>query len=290
MSLSRAYNPNLAKSVWWNLLLLTIGAFLTTLAVSTATPHGFLSGGVMGSAMLVWYASHSMTAFTWYLILSVPIFVFGWFYVGRVFLLYTAYGSVCTFIFGNFMNFTIPIDTPLYAAVLAGAFNGAAGGIMLRTRGCGGGTDVIAVALKERWNVAVGQFSFGFNALLFAIAAFYIKLDMVIVSTIMVFITSATLEYVLGMFNQRKMVIVISEHGEEISEAIIISEKFGATMMRGKGSYSGHDKEILLTVTNNIALKRLENLVFSIDEHALFIVANTFYVSGGQFLRKVYGK
>ena len=33
-------------------------------------------------------------------------------------------------------------------------------------------------------------------------------------------------------------------------------------------------------------LKRLENLVFSIDRNALFIVENTFYVSGGQFARR----
>ena len=64
-----------------------------------------------------------------------------------------------------------------------------------------------------------------------------------------------------------------------------MTERFGATLMRGKGAYSGSDREILLTVTNNVALKRLENLVFSIDPRALFIVENTFYVSGGQFAR-----
>lgn len=57
-------------------------------------------------------------------------------------------------------------------------------------------------------------------------------------------------------------------------------------MLRGKGAYSGSDREILLTVTNNVSLKRLENLVYAIDSHALFIVENTFYVSGGQFARR----
>jgi uncharacterized membrane-anchored protein YitT (DUF2179 family) len=41
-------------------------------------------------------------------------------------------------------------------------------------------------------------------------------------------------------------------------------------------------------VTNNIALKRLEHLVFSLDEQALFIVENTSYVSGAQFNRRRY--
>lgn len=33
-------------------------------------------------------------------------------------------------------------------------------------------------------------------------------------------------------------------------------------------------------------LRRLENLVFAIDDKALFIVENTFYVSGTRYPRK----
>ena len=110
-------------------------------------------------------------------------------------------------------------------------------------------------------------------------------LDLIVASMLMMFISANTLEYVLGLFNRRKLVMIISDHGDEISEAILVTERFGATLMRGKGAYSGSDREILLTVTNNVALKRLENLVFSIDPRALFIVENTFYVSGGQFAR-----
>ena len=78
----------------------------------------------------------------------------------------------------------------------------------------------------------------------------------------------------------------IAEKGEEVSEAILASERCGVTLIRGKGAYAGGDREILLTVTNNVALKRLENLVFMVDPKALFVVENTFYVSGGQFSRR----
>lgn len=289
MALTKTYNPRLAEAVWWNLLLLTIGGFLLATGVqAVAAPHGFLTGGILGAALLVWYATDMLTVSWWYLLLCIPICIWGWFCVGRRFLLYTAYGTLCTSLFGMVINFHFPVENPFYAAVLAGVLNGTASGIMLRTLGCSGGTDIIAVALKERWNISIGKFSFAFNAALFALASFTISLDMIIVSTIMVFIASNTLDYVLTAFNQRKMVFIISDHGEEICEAIIASEGYGATLLRGKGGYSGTDREILLTVTNNVALKRLENLVFSIDRSALYIVENTFYVSGGQFARKTY--
>jgi uncharacterized membrane-anchored protein YitT (DUF2179 family) len=46
---------------------------------------------------------------------------------------------------------------------------------------------------------------------------------------------------------------------------------------------------VLMVVTNNIQLKRLEEIIFTIDPHALFIVENTFNVIGSTFSRrKIY--
>ena len=281
-----SYNKALAESVVWNLLWLTLGSVLMAICIqSVAAPHGFLSGGVMGVALLVGYWTDTLTPLVWYSVLCVPVYVLGWFWVGKRFLLYTAYGTLCTTLCSFLITFTIPIESEVYATVVGGVLHGAACGIMLRTMGSSGGTDVVAVLLKERWSVPIGQFNFMFNCLLFLTAASRMHLDLIVASMLMMFISANTLEYVLGLFNRRKLVMIISDHGEEISEAILVTERFGATLVRGKGAYSGSDREILLTVTNNVALKRLENLVFSIDPRALFIVENTFYVSGGQFTR-----
>ena len=281
-----SYNKALAESVVWNLLWLTLGSVLMAICIqSVAAPHGFLSGGVMGVALLVGYWSDTLTPLVWYSVLCVPVYVLGWFCVGKRFLLYTAYGTLCTTLCSFLVTFTIPIESEVYSTVVGGVLHGAACGIMLRTMGSSGGTDVVAVLLKERWNVPIGQFNFMFNCLLFLTAASRMHLDLIVASMLMMFISAHTLEYVLGLFNRRKLVMIISDHGEEISEAILVTERFGATLVRGKGAYSGSDREILLTVTNNVALKRLENLVLSIDPRALFIVENTFYVSGGQFTR-----
>ena len=283
----QSYNKALAESVVWNLLWLTLGSVLMAICIqSVAAPHGFLSGGVMGVGLLVNYWTGTLTPLVWYSMLCVPVYALGWFCVGKRFLLYTAYGTLCTTLFSFFITFEISITNEVYATVVGGVLHGAACGIMLRTLGSSGGTDVVAVLLKERWNVPIGQFNFLFNSLLFLTAASHMALDLIVASMLMMFISASTLEYVLGLFNRRKLVMIISDHGEEISEAILVTERFGATLVRGKGAYSGSDREILLTVTNNVALKRLENLVFSIDPRALFIVENTFYVSGGQFARR----
>ncbi len=89
------YNHTLAESVWWNLLLLTLGSLLMTVCIqSVAAPHDFLAGGVMGVALLIAYWTDTLTPLLWYMLVCLPVYAGGWFFVGRRFLLYTAYGTL----------------------------------------------------------------------------------------------------------------------------------------------------------------------------------------------------
>ena len=279
----------LLQSVPWNLFLLTIGPlFFSVGAQSIAAPHGFLTGGLFGSGLLTWYATGLLTPALWYLLFNVPMFLLAWFHVGRSFFLYSLYGTIMTGIFGHLITFEIAISGDIQAAVAAGVLCGAGGGISLRSMGSGGGLDILGIILNRRFNIGVGRFGFSFNAILFLISLLTISVDLFVASIIQIFIATNAMEYVLRMFSQRKMVFIISERGEEISEAII-SEGFpGATVLRGKGGYSGSDREILMTVTNNLTLRGLEALVFAIDERALFVVENTFYVTGASFKRQIF--
>jgi uncharacterized membrane-anchored protein YitT (DUF2179 family) len=280
----------LSASILWNLLLLTLGAFFYAAgAQCIVAKQGFLTGGVYGTGLLIWYATQVLDPPTWYFLLNIPLFALAWFKVGRQFLLYTAYGVFMTSVFGDMISgYAIPIKNELYAAVAGGILCGTGGGLSLRSMGSSGGMDVVAIMLRERWNIAIGRFTLCFNATLFLAGVSFIALDQIMVSVIFVFIQSSVLEQVIGLFNQRKLVFIISDNGKAICEAIAKIERHGATLLSAQGAYSGLEREIVLTVTNNIALKRLEHLVFGMDEQALFIVENTSYVSGAQFARKLY--
>lgn len=283
----RRHRIRLALLPLWNLFLLTLGSAIFSLgAQGIAAHHGFLTGGVFGTGLLIWYAIGMYTPTIWYCLINIPLFLVSWFQVGKQFFIYSLYGTIATAVISGFIDFEIPIQDHFYAAVAAGVLCGAGTGLMLRTLGSGGGLDLVGVILNRKWNIGVGKFSFSYNAVLFLAAAMTIELDMIIVSFIQVFLASGTLDYVLRLGNGRKMVYIITEHGEEICEAIIAEGYGGATVLRGKGGYSGTDREIILTVTNNILLRRMENLVFDMDQNAMFIVENTFYVSGSRYPRK----
>ncbi|MDX2480343.1 MAG: DUF2179 domain-containing protein [Desulfuromusa sp.] len=65
--------------------------------------------------------------------------------------------------------------------------------------------------------------------------------------------------------------------------------KIGTTMLPAVGAYRKEPRTVLMVVINNIQLTQLEELVFTTDNHALFIVENTFNVLGSTFSRrKIY--
>ncbi len=135
----------------------------------------------------------------------------------------------------------------------------------------------------------MGRFFFMFNLTLFSFGLGFMKFDLVLYSLAMSFVTSQVMDYFLSMFNQRKMVLVISEESDRIAEAILHKLRRGATFLEGIGAYTGKRKKILLTVINNYQLKRMEEAVFTIDPDAFFITENTFNVLGKGFSRrKVY--
>jgi uncharacterized membrane-anchored protein YitT (DUF2179 family) len=105
----------------------------------------------------------------------------------------------------------------------------------------------------------------------------------------MVFVTGQIMDYVLSMFNQRKLVFIVSDHAQAISDAIIREANRGVTLLEGRGGYTGQPKQVVMTVVNNVQQKKLEELIFTLDPEAFVIFENTFNVIGKGFSRrKVY--
>ncbi|WP_432735758.1 YitT family protein [Maridesulfovibrio sp. FT414] len=283
-------NFDFTYSVWWNIFLITSGSAICAVAVkSLAVPHEFLSGGIFGLASLIYYKFNVLSPGWLYLLLNIPLFIFAWVKVSRRFFWYSLYATLTLTAAYELITIPMPVQNHTYAAVACGAMSGFGAGTVLRSLGSNGGLDVIAVYLFQRFNIGIGKVYIIFNAALFSFSLFELPLDIIIASLILVFISSTAVESTLSMFNQRKVVFIISNNIEMISHDILHELKQSATFIRGQGAYLREDKNILMTVVNNIQLKKLEEITFRHDESALFIVENTFSVIGSSFSRrKVY--
>lgn len=274
----------------WNLLLITVGSTLFSLgAKAIVVHHNFITGGIYGTGLLLYYKTQWLSPGTWFLVLNLPLFAVGWFFVSRRFFLYSLYAVIIITVSSELINFDFGIHEQIYAAVAGGIICGTGSGIVLRSLGSGGGLDIIGVILNQKFNMGFGKFFLIFNAVLFSFVITYYNADIFIASIILVFITSVSLEHILSLFNQRKVIFIVSDRNEEIAKVLVHDLHQGATFLKGRGVYSGRDKLLLMAITNNFQMKRVEEAVFNIDPQALFIVENSFNVIGSNFgERKVY--
>jgi len=280
----------LTFGVPWNLMLLTFGSFLIAFAVkSVAMPHGLLTGGMSGIALLCYYAFGGLSTGQWYLLLNLPVFVLGWVFVSKRFFFYSLYGMFAVSVFIDIISYTLPVTDVWLAVFTCGGILGAGVGVALRSLGSTGGADILAVICKEKFNMSMGSFEFWFNSIGFIGGFVFLDLHIVLYSIAMTFIIALAIEYVMGMFSERKMVIVISENHDAIRDAILNRLERGVTILKGSGGWTGDSKEVILTMVASIQLKRLEELVYEIDPDAFTIMGSGFHVLGQGFSsRKVY--
>jgi len=277
-------------TVPWNLLLLTAGALLVAFAVkSVAVPHGLLTGGVAGLALLCFYQLPALDAGVWFFLLNVPIMLLGLKMVSRRFVLYSLYGMAATSLFIDQVTYVLPVADPWLAVIACGVTLGAGIGVALRSLGSTGGADILAVIMRERYSIPVGQFEFLFNLIVFALGLAFLKLEVVLYSVAMNFLVSWVVDACLSLFSERRMALVISQHPEGIVQAVLHTLGRGATILDARGGWSGEERKVVLTMLNNLEMKRLEELIYNIDPDAFTIMGSGFHVLGQGFSkRKVY--
>ncbi|MBB1078223.1 YitT family protein, partial [Rhodoferax sp. 4810] len=236
-------NPTLA--VLWDLLLLTLGSIVYAIgAEAILVHHKFIIGGIYGTALLVYYKSNLFSPAIWYFLLNLPLLIVGWIFLSRRFFFYSLYG-VCTLtFFAEIITLDFAIQNQMYAAIAGGAICGVGSGINLRSRGSGGGLDIVAIILNQKFNFGVGKFFMLYNVALFTFVFSQYQPDIVIASIILTFVASITLDHVLSMFNQRKIVYILSNDQENLVDKITNETHQGVTLIEAKGAYSGKQKQM----------------------------------------------
>jgi uncharacterized membrane-anchored protein YitT (DUF2179 family) len=265
----------------WNLFLITFGSVLCACAINgILIPNRFLAGGVSGLSLFIFYLVPSVPVGVSNFLLNIPLFVVGWLFVGRRFFFYSLAGMVI-FSAALLIPFApFPIRDPLLTALTAGIISGIGSGVILKSLGSGGGLDILSVILFKRFSIRIGTTVMGFNCALMAACLFRFNLDTVLYALVYLFVTSQLVNMVVTGLNQRKAVMVMSRHWEEIAHEIMDTMQRGVTLVNGQGGYTGSELKILYSVITFPELSRFKELVRQHDPNAFVVVTETLEVMG----------
>jgi uncharacterized membrane-anchored protein YitT (DUF2179 family) len=270
------------KRIAINLFLLTAGNFIYAAGInSIIIPQHFLSGGVMGVALIAHYLIPVLNTGYAYFLLNIPLFLLGWLSISRRFILYSAYGMLSLSAITAFCSFgTIKIVNPILAAILGGIVCGAGGGIVLRSQGSAGGLDILSVYMNKKYGLRIGNTTTLVSAVVLCAGAIFLDFEAALYSLIYVFTSGKVVNAVLTGFNQRKSVFIISDCHHEIASLILSGLHRGVTYLEGSGGYSGQEKKVIFSIITMAELSKLKQMVFDVDPAAFVVVNDTLEVLG----------
>lgn len=277
--------PKLTVQTLLNIITVIIGCFIFAVGINAFMIPGNLGeGGVIGIALILFYAFELPTAITMFLINAV-LMVFGFKFLSRTAMYYTIFTiPLISLMLWLTESWIVPTDQILVQTVFGGFLVGIGIGLVLRVGATTAGTTILARMANKFFDVGVPFALLVFDVLIVLISLTVLTMEQVLLTIIALYIAMKTMDFIIEGMNPKKAVTIITERPEELGQLVNTQIKRGVTIMNGKGFYTKKDKDILYVVINRNQLTRLKRLIKREDENAFVVVHDVNSVLGNYFI------
>ena len=83
------------------------------------------------------------------------------------------------------------------------------------------------------------------------------------------------------------MTLIVTEHGEKLSAQIDEFAGRGSTILKGMGSYSKREKDVIMCACNNKQMYMIKKMVHKLDPQAFTIIMESNEVVGEGFKEEI---
>ncbi|MBP5574167.1 MAG: YitT family protein [Bacilli bacterium] len=291
-----------------------IFAFGFACFTTPAESNGFVlaTGGVSGVAQIISLivelitgsaAARSIIQSVGYTVLNIPLLIFSFFKISKKFTVFTFINVILSSVFiqvfaqtgvantvatCTFPDGSMPLNTIIVRVLLAGVCTGLASSLAYTIGISCGGIDIVSFYLGARKSTQVGRYGIIINAVIVLTYALLRCVDSeftlvyALYSAIFSVIYLMEVGIIIDIINLRnkKVSLQIITNKEHMPEIIIANFPHSATVVDGKGAYSGTSKTVFWMVVSSSEVKKVVNIAKKIDEH-VFITATP--------LKQVYG-
>ncbi|MHB1406224.1 MAG: YitT family protein [Desulfitobacteriaceae bacterium] len=278
------------KRVWRNIKkysFLLLGAAFASVGLEIfLVPNNIVDGGIIGISIILSYLTQTPLGI-FILILNLPFLIFGYYQIGKTFVLSTAF-AVCGLAIGVSVLHPVPGLTQdvLLAAVFGGIIVGIGVGLIIRYGGSLDGTEIVAIIFSKKSSFSVGEIVMFFNLFILSSAGFVFGWDKSMYSLIAYFIAFKVIDLTIEGLDESKAVMIVSDHPEKISERLMARLGRGVTRLEGKGCYSKEAKGALYSVVTRLEVAKLKSIIDETDPNAFVTITDVHDVMGGSFKKR----
>ena len=288
------------KETFKTYLLIVLGTFIMSVGfVVFISPLKLAPGGVYGIAIILHHVFNFPIGLSG-ICLDLPLLLIGTLWLGPKFGVKTLVGvitlpafiSMWEKIYG-YAPLIASASDPMVAdpsatfilALFGGVLIGLGLGLIFKTRATSGGTDIIAMIIgKYVKHIPLGTLLIIVDStiVLAALAAFK-DWTIPLYSWLIIYVTGIVMDKVIAGFHSNKVVLIVSDHYEEIRQHIFDELDRGGTYIHGEGMYNNDEKKIIFTSISRKQLPILVHFVHAIDPKAFVSILDASETLGDGF-------
>jgi uncharacterized membrane-anchored protein YitT (DUF2179 family) len=280
--------------VIYRLFFILLGASLAAFSIERLLiPNQMIDGGIIGVSLILDYLISDKWSFlnfaTLVILLNAPFMYFGYKQIGKTFMLSSIIGIIFLAVAERFFHHFAPLTKePILATVFGGLALGLGVGLVIRHGGSLDGTEILGILLTKKLPFSVGEFVMFINVFIFGWAAFVFGIEQAMYSVMTYYIAFKTIDTVIEGLDETRAALIVSDHYEEISDAILHRLGRGTTKLLGKGGYTDEQKEVIYAVVTRLEVTKLKSIVNEIDPEAFITIMDTHEVRGARFKSAIH--
>ena len=269
-----------------NVIAITVGCAIMAIGLHCfCIGNKIAPGGFSGLSTVLHYLFNvpvGMTSFA----LCVPFFIIMWKKNGFRAVVSTIYGTAVLSLFIDALSL-LPVFTEdiFLASIFGGIILGLGLGIVFKFGGNTGGTDLIAVLIKDKnTNISIGTWLLIIDGIVVVTAGIAFRdFEIMLYSIITMYVTIKMVDVIVEGFNYAKAFYIFTEKPDEMKKRIYSDLSRGVTYIKAQGGYNEDNKNILLCVVMRSQVMGLKRIVQEVDKNSFVILTDVHEVLGEGF-------
>ncbi len=270
-----------------NYLYIVIGCLCYAGGVSLfLEPNSLTPGGLSGIAIIINHFFPSFPVGVTVFAMNIPLLISALIFLGREFLFSTLVATAVSSAFIDLLSpFAPPLDDKMLCAVFGGFFMAFGLAFVFKGNATTGGTDIIVKLLRKRFrHIKTGTIMWGTDAaVIIATAVVFKDYKVALYAAVTVFVQTIVMNYVLYGPDEAALVYIINCDHEKMVALFMDKMEIGATLIDGKGAYTGNPRKITLCAIKKQQLPALRQIVEENAPDAFLIVTSASAVFGEGF-------
>lgn len=262
-----------------NILIITVSSIILAASFNLfLVPHEVILGGVTGIGMMIGILTPLKTGWV-ILALNIPIFILGYKHLGRRFVFYSIYSVAITSVSMEYLPVVEISKDIMLSAVFGGVIGGAATGFIIKIGGSSGGLDIISLVLSKKRDISLGNLTMILNSFIMSASGFLIGWEETMYALLIIFIFGKMID-TIHTKHMKLTLMIITEKGIEIQQALLDNFVRGITVLTGEGAYSKAERKVLMTVVTRYELEDIKKIIKDMDPNAFVNITETIEVMG----------